>query len=90
METFWKSNPYLTKAFTGGDDGLHPQWIIIDLRAVEKINALRIHWADPYAKVYEVQYWTGDDPMRWEGQYSAGGGGVAQQAAGQRLVDPAD
>ena len=81
--TFWKSNPYLTKAFTGEDDELHPQWIIIDLQAVEKINALCIDWGDPYASVYEVQYWTGDDPMSWEGQYSAGGGGVAQQASGR-------
>ena len=81
--TFWKSNPYLTKAFTGEDDDLHPQWIIVDLRAVEKVNALRIDWGDPYASVYEVQYWTGDDPMSWEGQYSSGGGGVAQQASGR-------
>ena len=29
--TFWKSNPYLAKAFTGEDDALHPQWIIVDL-----------------------------------------------------------
>jgi len=81
--TIWKSNPYLAKAFTGEDDELHPQWIIIDLRAVEKVNVLRIDWGDPYASDYEVQYWTGEDPMSWEGQYSEGGGGVAQQASGR-------
>src|SRR5271168_3384393 len=27
-ETYWKSNPYLTKAFTGEDDSLHPQWVM--------------------------------------------------------------
>jgi F5/8 type C domain len=81
--TFWKSNPYLTQAFTSEDDALHPQWIIIDLAAVHKVNAIRIDWGQPYASVYEVQCWTGDDPMSWEGQYSAGGGGVAQQAAGR-------
>jgi F5/8 type C domain len=81
--SFWKSNPYLTRKFTGEEDARHPQWIIIDLGAVQKVNALRIDWADPYASVYEVQYWTGEDPMSWEGQYSAGGGGVAQQAAGR-------
>ena len=31
LTTYWKSNPYLTKTFTGEDDGLHPQWITIDL-----------------------------------------------------------
>ncbi len=84
--TFWKSNPYLTQRFTGEDDTLHPQWIIIDLGAVQKVNALCIDWGDAYASVYDVQYWTGDDPMSWEGQYSAGGGGVAQQAAGRWVL----
>jgi F5/8 type C domain len=86
--TFWKSNPYLTQAFTGEDDALHPQWIIIDLGAEQNVNALRIDWGDPYANAYRVQYWTGNDPMSWEGQYSAGGGGVAQQAAGRWNLFP--
>src|SRR6185369_4097971 len=30
-KSYWKSNPYLTKAFTGEDDSLHPQWVMIDL-----------------------------------------------------------
>ena len=81
--SFWKSNPYLTRMFTGEEDALHPQWIIIDLGAVQSVNTLRIDWGDPYASEYEVQYWTGNDPMSWEGQYSKGGGGVAQQAAGR-------
>ncbi len=81
--SFWKSNPYLTRKFTGEEDALHPQWIIIDLGALQSVNTLRIDWGDPYASEYEVQYWTGDDPMSWEGQYSKGGGGVAQQAAGR-------
>lgn len=29
--TYWKSNPYLSKAFTGEDDSLHPQWVVADL-----------------------------------------------------------
>ena len=37
----WKSNPYLSKAFTSEDDALHPQWIIVDLLAPLQINALR-------------------------------------------------
>jgi len=58
--TYWKSNPYLTSRFTGEDDGLHPQWVVIDLGAVERIDTLRIDWADPYATSYEVQYWNSD------------------------------
>jgi hypothetical protein len=57
--TYWKSNPYLTKLFTNEDDSLHPQWVVIDLEAKHPINAIRIDWADPYAKVYDVQYWVG-------------------------------
>ncbi len=41
-KSYWKSNPYLTKAFTGEDDSLHPQWVMIDLRAKVNINAIRI------------------------------------------------
>ncbi|HEX5412313.1 MAG TPA: discoidin domain-containing protein [Terriglobia bacterium] len=81
--SFWKTNPYLTETYTKEDDALHPQWIILDLAAAHKVNAIRIDWGNPYASAYEVQYWTGDDPMSWEGQYASGGGGVAQQAAGR-------
>ena len=31
VNTYWKSNPYLTKAFTGEEDSTHPQWIAIKL-----------------------------------------------------------
>jgi len=63
-KTYWKSNPYLTRNFTGEDDSLHPQWVVVDLASVQQINAIRIAWADPYARSYLVQYWTGEDPMR--------------------------
>jgi hypothetical protein len=81
--TFWKSNPYLTQAFTNEDDALHPQWVIVDLNRSQNINAIRIDWCEPSARVYEVQYWTGDDPMNWEAQYSPGGKGVSDQVAGR-------
>jgi len=55
--TYWKSNPYLTSKYTGEDDALHPQWVVIDLGATERIDTLRISWANPYGVVYEVQYW---------------------------------
>jgi hypothetical protein len=60
LQSYWKSNPYLTKEFTGEDDSLHPQWVVIALEKKEDINAIRIAWAEPYAQAYEVQYWVGD------------------------------
>ncbi|HXY24797.1 MAG TPA: discoidin domain-containing protein [Candidatus Acidoferrum sp.] len=57
--SYWKSNPYLTKAFTGEDDSLHPQWVMIDLGEKVPVNAIRIAWANPYARRYAVQFWTG-------------------------------
>jgi hypothetical protein len=65
-DTFWKSNPYLAKAFTHEDDDLHPQWIIVDLGEYYDVNAIRIDWCEPSAREYEVQYWVGADPMNWE------------------------
>jgi hypothetical protein len=59
--TYWKSNPYLTQMFTGEDDSLHPQWIVVEFDAPEDISAVRIDWANPYARDYEVQYWSGED-----------------------------
>jgi hypothetical protein len=60
LKSYWKSNPYLTKAYTGEDDSLHPQWIMIDLGAKVDINAIKIAWANPYATRFSVQFWTGD------------------------------
>ena len=64
LNTFWKSNPYLTQHFTGESDALHPQWIVLDLTQPQPVNSIRIAWADPYATHYVVQYWTGDDAIR--------------------------
>jgi hypothetical protein len=86
--SYWKSNPYLTKAFTGEDDSLHPQWVMIDLGAKVDVNAIRIDWANPYARRYAVQFWTGtlepfyDGTMNgtWQtfplGYVTAGKGGI--------------
>jgi hypothetical protein len=60
LNTYWKSNPYLAKAFTSEDDSLHPQWVVIALDRPREVNAIRIAWAEPYARVYKVQYWVGD------------------------------
>jgi hypothetical protein len=64
LNSYWKSNPYLTQPFTGEDDSLHPQWVMVDLAAPRPLNAIRIAWADPYARQYVVQYWTGEDPIK--------------------------
>jgi hypothetical protein len=60
-DTYWKSNPYLTRAFTGEDDSLYPQWVVVDLGSSQKIDAVRIAWAEPYAKSYRVQFWSGGE-----------------------------
>lgn len=87
INTYWKSNPYLTKAFTGEDDSAHPQWIVIKLAEKQIVTAIRIAWAEPYARNYKVQYWLGtgdaiDDPTngKWKdfpaGTISDGKGGM--------------
>jgi F5/8 type C domain len=61
-DTYWKSNPYLASQFTGQPDSAHPQWVVIDLGANEPVSHVRIEWADPYARNYEVQYWMSGVP----------------------------
>jgi len=62
LDSYWKSNPYLTKTFTGEED--RPQWVVVDLAMPLPVGAMRIAWAEPYAKQYLVQYWTGEDPIK--------------------------
>ena len=64
--TYWKSNPYLTGRFTGESDSLHPQWVVVDLKAEKPVNALRITWASPYATDYQVDYWVGGDALDFD------------------------
>ncbi|HEX6715802.1 MAG TPA: discoidin domain-containing protein [Pyrinomonadaceae bacterium] len=52
-KTFWKSNPYLDRHFTGET---LPQWILIDFGKKKFIDAIRLKWAQPFATVYDVQY----------------------------------
>jgi hypothetical protein len=62
--SYWKSNPYLTQGFTGESDALHPQWVFLDLASPQLVTAIRIAWAAPFAVRYQVQYWTGEDPIK--------------------------
>ena len=64
LNSYWKSNPYLSERFTGESDTLHPQWVVIDLSQIQQVDAIRINWAQPYATHYSVQYWTGEDPIK--------------------------
>jgi len=64
--SYWKSNPYLTSKFTGESDSLHPQWVVVDLRAEKPVGAIQIVWASPYAKSYRVEYWVGKDALDFD------------------------
>jgi len=55
-KTFWKSNPYLTSFYTGESDGRHPQWVILDFGKKVPVNSINIHWGEPYAKSFRVEY----------------------------------
>ena len=65
--TYWKSNPYLTRQFTGESDTLLPQWVVVDLQAEKPVSAVRIAWASPYAKTYQMEYWIGTDALDFDG-----------------------
>lgn len=87
--TFWKSNPYLDRYYTGEDNSEHPQWFVIDLERPRPIDEIRILWGVPYATRYAVEYWIGPDaieidenePGRWKrfpnGSVMNGRGGSA-------------
>jgi hypothetical protein len=64
--SYWKSNPYLTSKFTGESDAQHPQWIVMDLEADKQVNAVQILWGNPYAIMYQVQYWIGTDALDFD------------------------
>ena len=84
--TYWKSNPYLTSKFTGESDALHPQWVVMDLRSPKSVNAIRIAWANPYAKVYQVEYWVGKDALDFDhgpdGEWKVFPSGTIKNSAG--------
>ncbi len=60
--SFWKSNPYLDSHFTGETAG-RQQWVVIDLGQTRSINAVRIQWGTPYPRQFQIEYWSGTDPM---------------------------
>jgi len=56
LRTYWKSNPYLDRRFTGESNRLHPQWVLVDLGQVEPVNAIRLAWGRPFATQYRMEY----------------------------------
>lgn len=88
MDSYWKSNPYLAQKFTGENDALLPQWVILDLGSIQRLNAIRIAWGEPYATRYRIQFWTAgeESPRRaathgvWQtfsdGEIDSGRGGL--------------
>jgi hypothetical protein len=84
LASYWKSNPYLAQPFTGEDDALHPQWVVVDLGTNKEVNAIRIAWAEPYASAYRVEYWTGKDAMNqpMQGAWQSFTRGVVENGAG--------
>jgi hypothetical protein len=54
--TFWKSNPYLDTAFTGESNKSHPQWVVIDLGKEKMVDAISIHWGNPFATEFTLDY----------------------------------
>src|SRR5271169_5551360 len=59
--SYWKSNPYLSGKFTGEPDSENPQWVVIEFALPQEIDAIQIAWANPYARKYAVEYWTGKE-----------------------------
>lgn len=88
--SYWKSNPYLTSKFTGESDFLHPQWVVMDLRAAKPVSAIRITWASPYATTYQVDYWIGKDALDFDqgpqGEWKAFPSGRVKNSQGGTVI----
>ena len=88
--SYWKSNPYLTSKFTGESDALHPQWVVVDLKAEKPVGAVQIGWATPYAAAYQVQYWVGKDALDFDagpkGEWKTFADGDVKNAAGGTVI----
>jgi hypothetical protein len=67
--TFWKSNPYLDRHFTGLAQS-RPQWIVLSFAKLTRFDAARILWGAPFARHFLIQYWDGTDGYQ-EGKQTA-------------------
>jgi hypothetical protein len=60
QQSFWKSNPYLDRRYTGLAQN-RPEWIVFSFRQVARVDAAKILWGAPFARHFLVQYWDGQD-----------------------------
>ena len=67
--SFWKSNPYLDRRYTGLAQS-RPQTIVVTFKARTPIDAARIQWGTPFATRFLVQYWSGRDPWDRAGRWT--------------------
>ena len=89
LATFWKSNPYLDRSYTG-EAQTRPQWLTVALAERTPVDAVQIDWGEPYAVRYQVQYWSTvsqyDSAGRWvtfpEGAVTNGRGGHVELKLG--------
>lgn len=72
-QSFWKSNPYLDRRFTGEDNAQHPQWVVLDLRQAGAVDTIRLRWGTPYAVSYRIEYYSGLDPILLNENETSGG-----------------
>ncbi len=56
VDSFWKSNPYLDKQFTGDSNSRLAQWVLVDLGTEKRVDAIRLLWGVPFATRYQIQY----------------------------------
>jgi hypothetical protein len=66
--SFWKSNPYLDRRYTGAAE-TRSQWIVVSFDAARLIDATRITWGTPFARHFLVQYWRGKDEFDLTGHW---------------------
>jgi hypothetical protein len=66
--SFWKSNPYLDRRFTGRPSS-RPQWVVVSFETPQQIDAANIVWARPYAAAFDIQYWSGRDEFDRAGRW---------------------
>jgi hypothetical protein len=66
--TFWKSNPYLDRRYTGAAQ-TRPQWIVVSFDAATPVNAMQIAWGTPFARHFLVQHWSGRDQFDHTGHW---------------------
>src|ERR1019366_3905055 len=88
--SYWKSNPYLAGKFTGESDALHPQWVVLDMRAAQPVSAGGIAWKSAYAKTCQVDYWVGGDALDFDdgpkGEWKTFAKGQVNNAQGGTVV----